>query len=251
VQTSSNSHYDSLQVSVTKRFGRGLQFLSAYTFGKSIDYYSGGTVNELVSTPGDQRNWKTNRGRSDFDRRHRFVTSFVYELPRFVENSSAARWLLNDWGLNGIVTLQSGLPFSVVQAPDNNTIQRANFRPGFNGGVEGSGRTQDRLNQYFNTAAFAPSTLAGGFFDPSAPFGNTGRNILTGPGQKNVDFSVVKFIPVGERLRGEFRTEFFNLFNWANFANPNSNISVPLTFGRITQTSAGPRVIQFAFKLNF
>ncbi|HEY0172803.1 MAG TPA: TonB-dependent receptor [Pyrinomonadaceae bacterium] len=251
VRTDSNSHYDSLQMSVTKRFSDGLHFLSAYTFGKSIDYYSGGTVNELVSTPGDQRDWKSNRGRSDFDRRHRFVTSFVYDLPRLVENSSAARWLLNDWGVNGILTLQTGLPFSVFQAPDNNIIQRANFRPGFAGGFEGDGRTQERLAQYFNTAAFAPSTLAGGSFDPSAPFGNTGRNILTGPGQKNFDFSVVKFIPFTESVRGEFRTEFFNLFNWANFANPNSNISVPLTFGRITQTSAGPRVIQFAFKLNF
>ncbi|MET0645279.1 MAG: TonB-dependent receptor [Pyrinomonadaceae bacterium] len=251
VQTSSNSHYDSLQLSVTKRFGRGLQFLSAYTFGKSIDYYSGGTVNELVSTPGDQRDWKTNRGRSDFDRRHRFVTSFVYDLPGLVSNDSAARWLVNNWGLNGIVTFQSGVPFSIIQVPDNNTVQRANFRPGFTGGIEGSGQTQDRLAQYFNTNAFVASTLAGGFFDRNAPFGNTGRNILTGPGQKNVDFSVVKYLPFTERWRGEFRTEFFNLFNWANFANPNSNISVPATFGRITQTSAGPRVIQFAFKLNF
>jgi Carboxypeptidase regulatory-like domain/TonB dependent receptor len=251
VQTSSNSHYDSLQLSVTKRFSRGLQFLSAYTFGKSIDYYSGGTINELVSTPGDQRDWKTNRGRSDFDRRHRFVTSFVYDLPALVSNSSASRWLLNDWGVNGILTFQSGLPFSVIQAPDNNTIQRANLRPTFTGDIEGSGRTQDRLNQYFNINAFAPSNLTGGFFDPRAPFGNTGRNILTGPGQKNVDFSVVKFIPFTESVRGEFRTEFFNLFNWANFANPNSNISIPATFGRITQTSAGPRVIQFAFKLDF
>lgn len=251
VQTSSNSHYDSLQLSVTKRFSRGLQFLSAYTFGKSIDYYSGGTINELVSTPGDQRDWKTNRGRSDFDRTHRFVTSFVYDLPALVSNSSASHWLLNDWGINGIATFQTGLPYSVVQAPDNNTIQRANLRPGFTGSIDGSGRTQDRLAQYFNIAAFAPSTLAGGFFDRNAPFGNTGRNILTGPGQKNIDFSIVKFIPFTESVRGEFRTEFFNLFNWANFANPNSNISIPSTFGRITQTSAGPRVIQFAFKLNF
>lgn len=251
VQTSSNSHYDSLQLSVTKRFSRGLQFLSAYTFGKSIDYYSGGTINELVSTPGDQREWKSNRGRSDFDRTHRFVTSFVYDLPSLVSNSSASRWILNDWGVNGILTFQTGLPFSVIQAPDNNTIQRANFRPGFAGSIEGSGRTQDRLAQYFNVNAFAPSNLTGGFFDRNAPFGNTGRNILTGPGQKNVDFSIVKFIPFTESVRGEFRTEFFNLFNWANFANPNSNISIPATFGRITQTSAGPRVIQFAFKLNF
>jgi outer membrane receptor protein involved in Fe transport len=251
VQTSSNSHYDSLQASVTKRFSRGLQFLAAYTLGKSIDYYSGGTVNELVSTFGDQTDWKSNRGRSDFDRRHRFVYSFVYDLPKLVSESSNARWFLNDWQVNGILTLQTGTPFSVVQAPDNNIIQRANLRPGFTGGIEGSGDVTDRLNQYFNTAAFAPSTLTGGFFDPTAPFGNTGRNILTGPGQKNMDFSLVKLIPFNERVRGEFRTEFFNAFNWANFANPNSNISVPVTFGRITSTSAGPRVIQFAFKLNF
>jgi len=271
VSTDSNSSYNSLQVSVTKRFSRGLQFLSAYTLGKSIDYYSGGTVNELVSTPGDQRDWKTNRGRSDFDRRHRLVTSFVYELPGLASNDSAARWLVNNWSLNGILVLQSGTPFSVIQVPDNNTVQRANLAPGA-ANLEGSGRTQDRLNQYFNTTAFvtsvqcvpvpaAQTAACGGvtragfapnpLFDPSAPFGNGGRNILTGPGQKNLDFSVVKFIPFNERWRGEFRTEFFNLFNWANFANPNSNISVPATYGRITQTSAGPRVIQFAFKLNF
>jgi hypothetical protein len=88
-------------------------------------------------------------------------------------------------------------------------------------------------------------------FDRNNPFGNTPRNFLYGPGQKNMDFSVVKFIPITESVRGEFRTEFFNLFNWANFTNPNTNIAVPSTFGRITATSAGPRVIQFAFKLNF
>ena len=271
VSTDSNSNYNSLQLSVTKRFSRGLQFLSAYTLARSEDYYSGGTVNELVSTPGDQRNWKTNFGRSDFDREHRFVTSFVYDLPGVVDNDSSARWLLNNWQVNGIAVFQSGLPFSIVQVPDNNTVQRANFAPGA-ANLEGGGRTQGRLNQYFNTAAFVSSAQCvavpaaqtapcggltrAGFapnpnFDPAAPFGNTGRNILTGPGQKNLDFSVVKFIPFTERWRGEFRTEFFNLFNWANFANPNSNISVPATFGRVTQTSAGPRVIQFAFKLNF
>jgi outer membrane receptor protein involved in Fe transport len=271
VQTTSSSNYNSLQASVTKRFSRGLQFLASYTFGKSLDYYSGGTVNELVSVFGDQTNPQLNYGRSDFDRSQRFVYSFVYDTPDLVGADSAARWLLNDWQLNGILTLQTGLPFSVVQNPDNNTIQRANLRPGA-ASVEGSGDVRDRLNQYFNTGAFAPSVQCVGvpaaqtapcggltragfapnpFFDPSAPFGNAGRNILTGPGQKNVDFSVVKFIPVTEAVRGEFRTEFFNLFNWANFSNPNSNISVPATFGRITSTSAGPRVIQFAFKLNF
>jgi hypothetical protein len=251
VQTSSNSHYDSLQTSVTKRFSRGLQFLASYTWGKSIDYYSGSAVNELAALPGDQFNWKTNRGLADFDRRHRFVYSFVYDLPKSNSESGFARAILNNWEVNGILTLQSGTPFSVIQVPDNNTVQRANFAPGFSGSITGSGSTTSRLNQYFNTAAFKPSNLTGGFFDPNAPFGNTGRNILIGPGQKNFDFSVVKFIPITESVKAEFRTEFFNLFNWTNFANPNSNISVPLTFGRITATSSGPRVIQFAAKLNF
>lgn len=270
VQSTSNSRYDSLQVSVTKRFSRGLQFLSAYTLGKSKDYYSGGTINELFAVAGDQFNWKSNYGPSDYDRRHRWVTSFVYDLPDMVSNASSAKWLLNDWGLNGILTLQSGTPFSVIDAPNNNIIQRANFASGFSGNAQGSGSTQSRLNQYFNTSAFVRSCPIGSFvagnficsgagvgvvnnpfFAPGAVFGNTPRNFLYGPGQRNVDFSVVKFIPVTETVRGEIRTEFFNLFNQANFANPNSNIAVPATFGRITSTSAGPRVIQFAFKLAF
>jgi hypothetical protein len=251
VQSTSNSHYDSLQVSATKRLSNGLQFLAAYTFGKSIDYYSGSSVNELAAIAGDQFDWRSNRGLSDFDRRHRFVYSFVYDLPRVDVKSSAVRALLNRWQVNGILTLQSGTPYSIVQAPDNNTIQRANLAPGFSGSIDGSGSTTSRLTQYFNKAAFVPSNLASATFDPNAPFGNTGRNILIGPGQKNFDFSVVKFIPISERFNAEFRTEFFNLFNWANFANPANNISVPLTFGSITATSTGPRVIQFAAKLNF
>lgn len=261
VQSTSNSRYDSLQVSVTKRFSNGLQFLSAYTLGKSNDYYSGGTINELFAVAGDQVNWKTNYGPSDFDRRHRFVTSFVYDLPKFSSDSSAVRWLLNNWQLNGILTLQSGTPFSIVDAPNNNIIQRANFAPGFNGNIEGSGSTQNRLVSYFNTTAFVLSRpiLAGGNlgtpnnpnFDPNNPFGNTPRNFLVGPGQKNLDFSIVKLVPITEEVRGEFRTEFFNLFNWANFSNPNNNIAIPATFGRITSTNAGPRVIQLAFKVNF
>ena len=261
VQSSSNSEYNSLQLSVTKRFSRGLQFLSAYTWGKSTDYYSGGTINELFAVAGDQFDWRTNYGPSDFDRRHRFVTSFVYDLPKLVSESNSAKVILNNWQLNGILTLQTGTPFSVVDIVGNNIIQRANFAPGFTGSIETSGSTQSRLNGFFNTAAFVLSRpiLAGGnlgtpnnpTFDPNNPFGNTSRNFLYGPGQKNMDLSVVKFIPITETVKGEFRTEFFNIFNSANFANPNINIAVPSTFGRITATSAGPRVIQFAFKVNF
>jgi hypothetical protein len=261
VQSSSNSQYNSLQISVTKRFSQGLQFLAAYTLGKSTDYYSGTAVNELQAVAGDQFNWRTNYGPSDYDRRHRFVYSFVYDFPRTTSDSSVTRALLNNWEIAGILTLQTGLPFSIIDNPNNNIIQRANFAPGGSGAVYTSGDITDRLNGYFNTSAFVISRpiVAGAAtgavnnpaFDPANPFGNTPRNAFRGPGQKNLDFSIVKFLPFTERVRGELRTEFFNLFNWTNFANPNNNIANLATFGRITQTTTGPRVIQFAFKLNF
>jgi hypothetical protein len=233
-----------------------LQLLCAYTLGKSEDTYSGTGVNEITTVPGDQLDLNTNRSPSDYDRRHRFVTSFVYDLPKFKSESRVMRALFNNYQLSGIVTLQTGTPFSIIESNGTSVIQRANFAPGFSGSLNGTGGTNPQ-NLYFNTAAFTRSTLflvgttRNPAFDPAAPFGNTGRNLLYGPGQKNVDFSIVKFIPFTERLRGEFRTEFFNLFNFANFANPGNNVLVPSTFGRITSTSAGPRVIQFAFKLNF
>jgi hypothetical protein len=139
------------------------------------------------------------------------------------------------------VTLQSGLPFSVFQAIGSGIFNRADFAAGFSGSADLDGSVKNRLNKFFDTTAFVAP----------AGFGNTGRNILRGPGQSNVDFSVVKFIPITERTRAEFRSEFFNIFNITNFANPNSNIAVPATFGRITSTSAGPRVIQFALKVQF
>jgi outer membrane receptor protein involved in Fe transport len=261
VQSTSNSQYNSLQISVTRRFSRGLQFLAAYTLSDSTDYYSGTAVNELQAVAGDQLDWRSNRGPSDFERRHRFVYSFVYDLPKSNSDSSVTRALFNNWELAGILTLQSGLPFSIIDNPNNNIIQRANFAQGFSGLIYTSGDTSDRLNGYFNTAAFSTSrpivsgaalgAVNNPTFDPAFPFGNVPRNFFRGPGQKNLDFSIVKFIPFTESVRGEFRTEFFNLFNWTNFANPNNNIAVPATFGRITQTTTGPRVIQLAFKLNF
>lgn len=247
VQTTSLSTYNSLQASVTRRFANGLQFLAAYTFGKSIDYYSGASLNELTNIPGDQFNWRTNRGRSDFNREQRFVVSGVYALPKYSGESGFAKAVLNDWQVAGIAVFQTGLPFSVTDSNDTTIINRANYNRNFNGDLYTNGGVSERLNQYFNVAAFQLSRTN---IDPTAPFGNTPRNLLTGPGQKNVDVSFIKQIPFSERFRGEFRTEFFNLFNWVNYANPNNNIAVA-NFGRIERAATGPRVIQFAFKLGF
>ncbi|MFN3330450.1 MAG: TonB-dependent receptor domain-containing protein, partial [Pyrinomonadaceae bacterium] len=174
VQTTSISSYNSLQMSLSRRFANGLQFLAAYTVGRSIDYYSGSAVNELTNIPGDQFNWRTNRGPSDFNRKHRLVISGVYDLPSLVSKSNPAKWLLNDWQLAGIAVFQTGLPFSIVDSNGTTIIQRANFNPNFTGGqIQGSGPTSRRLNQYFNTSAFVTSRFGTATFDPNNPFGNT------------------------------------------------------------------------------
>lgn len=260
VQTTSESEYNSLQVSLAKRFSKGLQMLAAYTYGASYDYYSGAPVNELANNPGDQFNWRSNYGRSDFNREQRLVISGVYDLPKYNSGSKFAKAILSDWQIAGIAVFQSGLPFTVVDNPGNAVISRANFNRGYNGGFYTTGDVADRLNAYFNTAAFVISrpllngtsvgTVNNPSFDPNAPFGNTPRNFLTGPGQKNIDFSIIKIMPFSERIRGEVRAELFNVFNWVNYANPVSNIALG-NFGQITSASTGPRVIQLGFKLSF
>lgn len=266
VQTTSLSNYNSLQMSLSKRFSSGLQFQAAYTFGKSIDYYSGGNVNEIANVFGDQFDWRTNRGRSDFNREHRFVVSGVYAFGKREYENKFAKAILNGWQVAGIAVFQSGLPFSIVDNPGNAVIQRANFSRNFSGDSYTSGSASDRTNAYFNITAFVRSCPAVGAtglcansgvgtpnnlnFDPSNPFGNTTRNGFTGPGQKNVDLSLIRLIPFSERLRGELRLEAFNIFNWVNYANPNNNIS-GANFGRIERASTGPRVLQIGLKLNF
>ena len=167
VQTTSISRYNSIQMSLSKRFSDGLQFLAAYTVGRSTDYYSGSAVNELTNIPGDQFDWRTNRGPSDFNRKHRFVVSGVYDLPKLVGNDSGAKWLLNNWQVAGIAVFQSGLPFSIIDSNGTSIIQRANFNPNFaSSDFAGSGNVSDRLNQYFNTSAFSTSRLGTATFEP-------------------------------------------------------------------------------------
>ncbi len=260
IQSTSNSRYNSLQMTLTRRYAQGLQLTAAYTYGKSHDYYNGTPVNELASPVGDQFNWKSNYGRSDFNREQRFVISGVYDLPKTSYESGFARALLNNWQFAGIAVFQTGLPYSVIDNPGNAVFSRANFNPAFTGQIECSGPASSCLSNFFAQGAFVTSrprldgtsvgVVNNPTFDPTNPFGNTPRNFLTGPGQKNVDFSVIKFIPVNERFRGEVRAEFFNVFNWVNYANPVTNIAVG-SFGRIISASTGPRVVQFAFKLNF
>jgi hypothetical protein len=189
------------------------------------------------------------------------VISGVYDLPKLVGSDNGAKWLLNGWQVAGIAVFQSGLPFSVVDNPGNAVISRANISTSYSGSLYCSGSNSTCLNNYFNQGAFVQSrprvdgtsvgVVNNATFDPSNPFGNTERNFLTGPGQKNVDLSFIKQFPVREGVKVEFRAEMFNIFNWVNYANPANNIAVPGAFGRISSAATGPRVVQFGAKVSF
>ena len=175
---------------------------------------------------------------------------YSYDLPFGKRASGADRgWLataLSGWQTMGIITLQTGRPFTValLSVIDNSNTGRstlgfgANDRPNIVGDPEVSHRTPD---QWFNPAAFA--------FSPFGTFGDAGRNILEGPGYQNVNASLLKNTKLNERINLQFRAEFFNLFNHPNLDLPDNFLGSP-TFGRISSAES-PRHIQFGLKLLF
>lgn len=251
MESNSNSNYNSFQTTVTKRLSRGLQMLLSYTWSHSIDDYSGSDVSDITLLPGDMVNQDHNYGNSDFDRRHRFVASYLYNLPSAYHGSSAIpKKLVNSWSVSGIVTLQSGVPFSILGADSLFEFTQGDLAPGrtVQSAIK-SGNVADRLGingapPYFDTTAFVAPTA------DTSDFGTLGRNIIRGPKEINTDFSIIKAIPVIESQALEFRAEFFNLFNNVNFANPVGVITSG-NFGQIASTTTGPRVIQFALKYTF
>jgi hypothetical protein len=245
MESNSNSNYNSFQATVKKRFSHGLQMLLSYTWSHSIDDYSGTDVSDITVTPGDLINQQKNYGNSDFDRRQRLVASYLYNLPDVYRSGSAfGKKLLDSWSLSGIVTLQSGLPFSIYGEDTLFAATTGDLAPNRTvASAIKSGNVADRLTDYFDTTAFVSPSAFG-------DFGQLGRNIIRGPKQIDTDLSIMKAIPVTERQRVEFRAEFFNLFNNVNFANP-VNIATSGNFGQIASTTTGPRVIQFALKYTF
>ena len=242
IESQANSIYHSLQARLQQRLWRGLSLLASYTFAKSIDDASG-----FFNTTGDP-NFPQNsydlgaeRGRSDFDIAQRFTLSYAYDLPVF----KGHRWI-GGWQSFGVLTFQTGQPFTVALLPDNDNSNTgisqlgfgANDRPNVVGNPKVANST---ATEWFSPAAFTMPRYGS--------FGNAGRNILDGPGMQTVNFSVVKNTAVTERLNLQFRTEFFNLLNHTNFNLPDNFVGSP-TFGQVV--SAGdPRRIQFALKLIF
>jgi len=252
IESRGNSVYHSLQVRLQQRLTRGLAMLSSYTYAKSIDdasnfFTSAGDPN----FPQDSLNPRLERGRSNFDVRHRLSASFSYDLPfgrgrRFLGDDGLITTLLSGFQFNGIVTLQSGRPFTValLSEIDNSNTGRsslgfgANDRPNVVGDPHATNRTPER---WFDTSAFA--------FPAFGTFGNAGRNILDGPGYQNVNASLLKNARLSERVNLQLRLEAFNLFNRPNFDLPDNFLGSP-TFGRIL-SARDPRHLQFGAKLLF
>jgi hypothetical protein len=277
VESSGTSSYNSLQATIDKRLSYGLQLLAAYTFSESIDTAGdslGSAAFGLFGIPvfgeqvfNNQDAVAAQRGLSDFDRRHRFVLSYTWELPQL--GSHSGFWfskLAEGWATSGVVTLQSGLPFSILDSAAGTLFGPAtSFTTG--NLVAGktlkdalrSGSVSSRVNEFFNTNVFAPAPFIpdGGLIAGEFPvtgggtiFGDLGRNILRGPDQRNFDIALIKRTRLGEKANMVFRWEFFNFLNHPNFANPANDVSNP-TFGTISAMSVNPRIMQYGLKMEF
>jgi len=262
-ESGGNSTYNALWLTANKRFARGLSFNASYTFSKSIDYNSRTNQGIVVQ---DSFNLRGNRALSDFDARHRFVISTIYELP-FKGNR-----LIEGWQLSTIVQDQSGNPLNILSGSTsttniNNLTGSATIRPDVIAPIQ---MIRD-VNQWFSNSLCDPTDPAncpaGSTFAIPVSFvngarvlhfGNLGRNSITGPAFHNVDFSVLKNTRIRETIRTQFRAEVFDLFNHANFGNPGL-VATPgsTTFGVIRQTrfptgeSGSSRQVQFTLKVIF
>ena len=253
----SDSHYNGLQVTVAHHFSKGLYLQSAYTFSKSIDDVSTASV-AFLTRFNNQTDPLDSRGLSDFDRRHRSVTSFVYDLPFFKHSSGFVKGALSGWETSGVLTLQSGTPFTIMDSSGGTSVGpaspgtiTADFAPGFScANALNSGTLQQRIANWVNPNAFEPVPAVGP--DGSTGFGNTPRNCLIGPPQKNMDFTVGKKFSLTERQSLRFTADFFNLTNHPSFAIPSLvDIESPKSVGEITQMAGNPRMIQFSLKYSF
>lgn len=256
------SNYNSLQVKAQKRFASGLSFLASYTWAKAIDLSSergnGDRGGAFDTGGGDVRNLRGySRAVSGFDVRQRFVFSYVYELPFGAGKAigkdwkGPVNWMLGGWEVSGISQFQGGFPFSVVMSGDVNGDGIAD-RPDLVGTPVIQPRNPNCYIVDSRNPACGATTTA--FIDlpaGSLRFGSSGRNILKGPGQHNWDMGISKNMRFAERFKLQFRAEFFNIFNHANFNNPSrtTNVATP-AFGVITSAQR-PRESQLGLRFEF
>jgi hypothetical protein len=243
VCTCSPATYHSMQTSLSKNYSKGLTFKLAYTWGKLLDQYS---ATNLGQFPQDPANPAGDRARSDFDRRSVFSGSIVYQIPFYKNANVIARQIFSNWSVDSLIQLSSGLPFNVVTGRDASLTGVGYDRPNVVGVPYRASYANkaDKLAQFFNKNAYAANT--------PGQYGNSSRNSLSGPGLQNVNLSLVRSFPIGERYgKIQFRSEFFNALNHANFGQPDANFNnFATSFARITSAS-DPRIMQFALRYQF
>jgi len=261
--TDTDSIYHGGTVQIKKRFSHGYLIQASYTFGKVLNYQDDPFAGDFIGAgtgyfgSNDVTNRAAERGRSSFDIRHRFTANFVWEIGAFRSHGPLFRALLGGWQLNGVISYETGRPFTVF-----NTA----FAPVGDYNLDGGGGTQATSYDRPNTPAFGntvgclgPHAYIRGLFKPSdfpipepgVP-GDLGRNTFCGPDFASVDFSLFKNFDVpffGEAGKVQFRFEAFNLFNRVNLWLPDNDLAGdPLTFGKSTQAYI-PRELQFGLKL--
>jgi hypothetical protein len=255
-----NSFYDAIQADLTKRTSSGFEFHVAYTLGKSIDTLSATVTNDTfpngVFNPlfFDQR---TSRALSDFDVRHNFVASFTWELRSPSWRSALPRWGFSGWQLGGVFHASSGQPFTPILGgdPAGMKLDQTSEPPDL---LAGSG-CQSLINSGDPNHYIKTQCL--GFPAPASRWGTLGRNAIIGPGIAKLDFSVFKnnhVRRISENFNLQFRAEFFNILNRANFSSPTDNLNIfdqngnPIpSAGLITSTQTTSRQIQLALKLDW
>ena len=248
-----NSSYHALEASLRRQYVRGLGYQISYTWAHNmsdfVDNLTGG------STPQNAYDYAHEKSNSPFDQTHRFVASGQWKLPfgkdgSIMANDSMAARLLGNWQLNGILTLQTGLPMN-ISSPDNS--QTGGSHASYANCVANpfAGTTTNR-------AAISTQSASGVFISPSGfavptagTFGTCRPRLFHGPGSRNVDLSLFKQFPLGDVRKIELRFEFFNAFNHANFSNPSTSMSNTATFGKVGSTINDPREIQLAGKFYF
>jgi hypothetical protein len=248
---SGNSSYNSGNVTLQHRSG-ALGLTAVYTYAKAIDEKSAaagiGSTGSGYQGFMDNHDARRDRGLADFDVDHRFVASFVYDLPfghgkHFLSSTpKVVDTVLGNWQLNGIVTFQRGFPYSINATDLGNVLDTNGAQRGSVIGNPYPGGFHQSIAEWFNTAAFVQP--------PAGVFGNTGRNILRAPGINSWNLSLFKNFPIKERVNLQLRLESFNTFNHPQWGVPNNNVASP-QFGQVTGTNIPGRINQLGGKLTW
>jgi len=267
-------------MTLSRRLSRGLYFQAAYTFSKTIDNVSGSlSTDELNATRAgqnganiynDQSNVQQNMARGDFDRPHRLVVSYSYDLP-VMKNSFMDNPIFKGWSISGIITYQNGLPFSITDANSGGafgggtgtgllicrpTAEQITSLPTCTPGTTTTvqqllltGPIQNRLAHYISPNFVSTATVVPNGTSEATGYGNVPRNAFRGPFQQNWDISVMKSFTIKESHQFQFRTDIFNLWNHPVFRSPAAvGLATPSTFGQITDTVIPARIIQFGLR---